>query len=128
MIYIDECIDQTVQYLKAPKQNLKRCVYNMGGISFTPEQLIAEVQKLIPGFTAEYDLCPIRTKIADSWPRKLDDSLAHQDWGMTYDVTIYDLAHKILSGIDEQYKVGKVLNMEGSPITSAKQSTNAKEF
>jgi nucleoside-diphosphate-sugar epimerase len=124
MIYIDECIDQTVQYLKAPKQNLKRCVYNMGGISFSPEQLISEVQKLIPGFTAEYDLCPVRSKIADTWPRKLDDSLANQEWGMTYDATLYDLAHKILSGIDPQYKEGKVLNMGGSPITESKQTSS----
>ena len=65
MIYIDECIDATVQYLKAPKNNLKRCVYNLGGVSFTPEEFIHEVQKLIPGLTIEYNPCPTRSKIAD---------------------------------------------------------------
>lgn len=44
MIYIDDCIEATVKYLKAPKANLKRCVYNLGGISFTPEEFISEVQ------------------------------------------------------------------------------------
>ena len=50
MIYIDDCINATVQFLKADRQNLKRCVYNLAGISFNPEQLGAEVKKLIPGF------------------------------------------------------------------------------
>ena len=43
MIYIDECIDATIQYLKAPQEDLKRCVYNLGGVSFTPEDFIVEV-------------------------------------------------------------------------------------
>lgn len=76
MIYIDDCINATVQYLKAPKENLKRRVYNLGGISFTPEAFAKEVMKLIPGLKVEYDPCPIRSKIADNWPRKLDDTYA----------------------------------------------------
>ena len=61
MIYVDDCIDATIQYLKAPKKDLKRCVYNLGGISFTPEEFIVEVKKLIPGLTVEYELCPTRS-------------------------------------------------------------------
>lgn len=37
MIYVDDCITATMQYLRADKANLKRCVYNLGGISFSPE-------------------------------------------------------------------------------------------
>ena len=76
MIYVDECIETTIKLLKAPRQNLKRCVYNLGGISFTPQQLVASVQKLIPGLTVEYEPCASRSVIADSWPRSLDDTLA----------------------------------------------------
>lgn len=43
MIYIDDCIDATVQYLAADANNLTRSVYNLAGISFTPEELLAEV-------------------------------------------------------------------------------------
>ena len=50
MIYIDDCINATIQYLKADQQNLKRNVYNVAGVSFNPEQLANEVEKLIPGF------------------------------------------------------------------------------
>lgn len=50
MIYIDDVIKATIQFLKAPKENLNRSVYNLAGISFTPEMMAEEVKKLIPGF------------------------------------------------------------------------------
>jgi len=37
MIYIDDCVDATMKYLRADKSTLKRNVYNLAGISFTPE-------------------------------------------------------------------------------------------
>ena len=36
MMYIDDCIDATILYLKADKNKLARSVYNLAGISFTP--------------------------------------------------------------------------------------------
>jgi threonine 3-dehydrogenase len=43
MIYIDDCIDATMRYLKADRSTLKRYVYNIAGVSFNPEMLITEV-------------------------------------------------------------------------------------
>ena len=54
MIYVDDCIKATMQYLRADKTDLQRTVYNLAGISFTPEQLVTEVMKLIPGTEVEY--------------------------------------------------------------------------
>jgi nucleoside-diphosphate-sugar epimerase len=104
MIYVDDCIRATIDFLKAPKSNLNRQVYNLAGISFTPEMLVAEVQKLIPGFTVNYDPCPHRSKIASQWPRSIDDQEAQNDWGWKYQDSMYELAFKILTNIDDQYK------------------------
>jgi nucleoside-diphosphate-sugar epimerase len=104
MIYVDDCIRATLDFLKAPKSKLKRQVYNLAGISFTPEMLVAEVQKLIPGFTVNYDPCQRRSKIAASWPRSIDDIEAQKDWGWKYQDSMYELAFKILNNIDDQYK------------------------
>ena len=54
MIYIDDCIQATVDLLNADNDKLKRRVYNLAGISFSPEQLAASVKKFIPDFTIEY--------------------------------------------------------------------------
>lgn len=43
MIYIDDCIDATVKYLKADPNKLHKHVYNLAGISFTPEEMCREV-------------------------------------------------------------------------------------
>lgn len=103
MVYIDDCIKSTIQFLNADGSKLKRKVYNMAGISFNPEQLAAAIKKLIPGFEVTYEP-DFRQKIADAWPKSIDDSDSKKDWGLSYDVTVDDLAKKILDGIDPQYK------------------------
>jgi len=60
MIYIDDCVKATIQFLKAPKASLKRSTYNLAGISFSPEELVREVEKLIPGVDISYNPCSRR--------------------------------------------------------------------
>jgi hypothetical protein len=52
---------------------------------------------LIPGFAVEYEP-DFRQKIADAWPKSIDDSDT-SEWGWSYDVTVNELAKKILDGI-----------------------------
>lgn len=75
----------------------------MAGISFNPEQLSDAIKKLIPGFEVTYEP-DFRQKIADAWPKSIDDSDSKKDWGWSYDVSTDELAKKILDGIDPQYK------------------------
>ena len=44
MIYIDDCIKATVQFLKADSNRLQSHVYNLAGISFTAGEFCAAVQ------------------------------------------------------------------------------------
>lgn len=44
MMYIDDCIDATIKFLKADRERLTRSTYNLAGISFTPEELAGAVQ------------------------------------------------------------------------------------
>lgn len=37
MIYIDDCVEATMKFLRAESKNLSRCTYNLAGISFTPK-------------------------------------------------------------------------------------------
>jgi len=43
MMYIDDCIKMTIKFLKADSNTFTRRVYNMAGISFTPEQLASAI-------------------------------------------------------------------------------------
>ncbi len=89
MMYMDDALNATVGIMQAPRESVKiRSSYNLGGISFTPEQIYAEIKKHIPEFTIEYEP-DFRQAIADSWPASIDDSSAQQDWQWKHK---YDLA------------------------------------
>lgn len=103
MMYIDDCIECTIQFLKADPTLLKRNVYNIAGISFTPKQLAEACMKLIPGATVSYEP-DFRQKIAESWPQSIDDHECKLHWNWEYSVSVYELAKKIFDGIDPKYK------------------------
>jgi len=105
MIYIDDCIDATVQLLKADSAKLKRRTYNLAGISFSPEELAASMKKYLPDFTISYEP-DFRQKIADAWPRSIDDSAAKRDWGWKYDISLDEMVVRTIKGIDASYKKG----------------------
>ena len=50
-------------------------------MSFTPADLAIAIKKRIPEFEINYKINPILQSIADSWPDKLDDSVARIEWG-----------------------------------------------
>lgn len=103
MIYIDDCVDATVRLLRANENDLTRCTYNLAGISFTPKELAEAVKKIIPGSDVHFEP-DFRQKIAETWPRSLDDSESRNDWGWNYDISVYDLAKKTFDGIESTYK------------------------
>lgn len=82
MMYMPDAIDAAIKLMAADSRQLKhRNAFNVTAMSFTPQQLAAEIQKHIPGFTIAYQVDPLRQAIADSWPRHLDDSAAKTEWG-----------------------------------------------
>lgn len=83
MMYMPDAIRAVIELMDAPKESLSvHASYNIGSISFTPEQLADEIKKIIPGFEMNYDP-DFRQDIADSWPESIDDTVARKDWGWT---------------------------------------------
>ena len=81
MLYMDDAINAIVELMSAdPKQLGEFKSYNLGGLSFAPEDLAAEIKKHIPNFTIDY-APDFRQAIANSWPSSIDDSVAKADWG-----------------------------------------------
>ncbi|MDD5016194.1 MAG: L-threonine 3-dehydrogenase [Atribacterota bacterium] len=89
MMYIPDGLKAAVNLMEADPSRLKfRNAYNVTAESFNPEQLAREIKKYIPDFEINYDVDPMRQTIANSWPNRLDDSAAREDWGWSPD---YDL-------------------------------------
>jgi len=80
MMYMDDAIRGTLKLMDAPAKKIKiRTSYNMAAISFRADELVAEINKHIPLKVSYHP--DHRQKIADSWPRSIDDSQARRDWG-----------------------------------------------
>lgn len=88
MLFMPDAIKATVQLMEVDADKLSlRSSYNLGGISFAPKDLAAEIKKHINDFEITYKP-DFRQKIAESWPKSIDDSVARKDWGwkMHYDL------------------------------------------
>jgi nucleoside-diphosphate-sugar epimerase len=81
MMYMPDAIRATIELMEVPAEKIKvRTSYNLSGMSFSPTEIGDEIRKHIPGF--QLDFKPdYRQQIADSWPKSIDDSKAHEDWG-----------------------------------------------
>jgi nucleoside-diphosphate-sugar epimerase len=89
MMYIDDAIDGTIALMDVPSEKISiRTSYNFSAISFTPEDLVNEIKLLNSNFVHGYAVDPIKQRIADSWPKSIDDSKARTDWGWSHK---YDL-------------------------------------
>ena len=90
MMYMPDAINSAIKLMEADPEKLKhRNAFNVTAMSFAPEHLYAEIKKIIPGFTMDYQVDPVRQAIAESWPNYMDDSVAREEWGWKpeYDIS-----------------------------------------
>jgi len=82
MMYMPDAIKACIDLMEASPSRLKhRNAFNVTAMSFDPEIIAAEIRKHIPGFAMEYKVDPVRQAIAESWPNKMDDTCAREEWG-----------------------------------------------
>jgi len=105
MMYMPDAIRGTIELMEAPREKLTvKNSYNFAAISFTAQQLAEEVARLVPGFTCTY-VPDQRQKIADSWPKSIDDSQARQDWGWKHEYDLRKMAADMIGNL--KVKLGK---------------------
>lgn len=82
MMYIPDALDAVINLLEADGSKLiHRNAFNITAMSIEPEDIANSIRKFIPEFRLDYDVDPVRQKIAESWPNSLDDSEARKQWG-----------------------------------------------
>ncbi|MDR0989472.1 MAG: NAD-dependent epimerase/dehydratase family protein [Prevotellaceae bacterium] len=89
MMYMPDALQAAISLMEAdPSGLLHRNAFNVTAMSVAPETICAAIQKEIPAFEMSYEVDPLKQRIADSWPDRLDDSCARAQWGWhpTYDL------------------------------------------
>ena len=82
MMYMPDAISALMGVAEADETLLEHHAdFNVNAMSFTPNELALSIKKKLPEFEMTYHIDSLRQAIADSWPDKLDDSVASKEWG-----------------------------------------------
>ncbi|MCL6274551.1 NAD-dependent epimerase/dehydratase family protein [Muricauda sp. 2012CJ35-5] len=99
MMYMDDAIRATLNLMEADAKNLSvRSSYNLGSMSFTPEDIADSIKNHIPEFKISYEP-DFRQQIADSWPSSIDDSQALKDWNWKPEFNLDDTTAEMLKNL-----------------------------
>ncbi len=104
MMYMPDCIKGTADLMEASISKLKHhCDFNLASMSFSVDELVNEIKKHIPEFNCIYKP-DFRQKIADSWPRSIDDSAARKEWGWKPSYNLSTMTVDMLEKLDKKLK------------------------
>lgn len=101
-----DAIKALIKLWEAPRENLKRLVYNVTSFSPTAADFFSIIKKSFPQAEVAFNPHLSRQAIVDSWPADVDDSAARTDWAWQPD---YDqeraFSEYLLPAIKNRYQV-----------------------
>ncbi len=101
MMYMPDAIRATIELMEAPAAKIGvRTSYNLSGMSFSPKEIAAVIEKHIPGFVMQYKP-DYRQAIADSWPQSIDDSVARRDWGWKEEYNLESMTRDMFINLEK---------------------------
>ncbi|MFA5477923.1 MAG: NAD-dependent epimerase/dehydratase family protein [Bacteroidales bacterium] len=109
MMYMPDAIDAAIDLMEADPTKLKhRNCFNITAMSFDPEIIYNAIKKYLPDFKMDYDVDPLKQGIADSWPNKMDDTAAREEWGWNPQWDLDRMTQDMLKVIKEKHEKGLI--------------------
>ena len=102
MMYMPDAIRGLMELAEVDVNRLKHhCDYNLAAVSFSPGELVSEIQKIIPDFKCEYKP-DFRQEIADSWPKSIDDTAAREEWSWEPEYDLRTMTRDMIEKLREK--------------------------
>jgi nucleoside-diphosphate-sugar epimerase len=99
MMYMDDAVRATLELMEAEKEKITiRTSYNLTAISFSAKELAGSVTKYLDNFKCTFTPDE-RQKIADSWPKTIDDTKARNDWGWKHDFDLDKISIEMIKNL-----------------------------
>ena len=103
MMFMPDALRAAIELMEADASRLKHFnSFNVGALSFDPEEVAASIQKRLSGFKLEYDVNPLLQSIADSWPDDLDDTAAREEWDWAPKYNLDQMTNVMLDAITKR--------------------------
>lgn len=100
MMYMPDAVRAAIEVMEADPERLEhRNAFNVTAMQLAPEHLAAEITEHLPDFEMEYDVDPVRQAIAESWPRRIDDTAARAEWGWAPEYDVAAMTEDMLENI-----------------------------
>lgn len=102
MMYMPDAIRAIIGVMEAdPRGLVHRNAFNVTAMQLAPERLAEEIRKHLPAFEITYEVDPVRQSIADSWPDRIDDSAAREEWGWAPEYGVADMTADMLKHLSK---------------------------
>lgn len=99
LMYMPDAVRALIELANAPRENLRRSVYNIAAFSPTAAEIAEAVERAIGHVDITFVSDPHRQAILDSWPRALDDSAARADWDWQPEFDLESMTADLVSKI-----------------------------
>ncbi len=107
MMYMADAVRASIEVMLADASSLQhRNAFNVTAMQLTPASLARAIREHIPAFEIDYDVDPVRQAIADSWPRRLDDSAARTEWGWRHEYDLPRMVGDMITRLAERLGTG----------------------
>ena len=103
MMYMPDAVRAAMELMEADPDRLRhRNAFNVTAMQLTPRALSTALAARVEGFRIEYEVDPVRQGIADSWPRRVDDSAAREEWGWKHEYDMDALVDDMLLNLKKK--------------------------
>jgi len=109
MVYMPDVIDAVMQLMDAPISRLKHhSNFNLASMSFSAEELAAEIKKHIQDLVCEFEPDPVRQGIADSWPASMNDDAAREEWDWKPSYDLARMTKDMIEKLSKRHSEGRL--------------------
>jgi nucleoside-diphosphate-sugar epimerase len=103
MMYMPDAVRAAMELMEADPSRLRhRNAFNVTAMQLTPRGLSSAIADRVEGFRIDYEVDPVRQGIADSWPRRLDDTAARDEWGWRHEYEMDALVDDMLLNLKKK--------------------------
>ena len=105
MMYMPDALRAAIELMEADEQKLQHYNgFNIAAMSFEPDQIYQAIKRHKPNFEMVYNVDPLKQSIADSWPNRLDDTAARQEWGWQHQYDLEAMVKDMLEKLTQKLK------------------------